>query len=149
MAHVRTQIRNAIAASLDGLTTTASNVVASRIKPERDFPSLSVYTVDEDNEFETMGSPRGEKRDLEVIIEAHVEAVTGFDDQLDLICQEIEEQLAGDASLKIKNGGLLYDLYLSRTSIDLLKETATPTGIAKLQYFAEYRVYENDLSTVI
>jgi len=148
MAHVRTQIRNAITASLMGLTTTKDNVKASRINPERDLPSLSVYTVDEDNELETMGSVRSEKRELEVIIEVNVLAGDGFDDEVDLICQEVEEQLAGDTSLKIKNGGLLHDLYINRTQISLDQDSGEKHGMAKISYFAEYHVNENDLSTV-
>jgi hypothetical protein len=56
--HVRQQIRERIATTITGLTTTGSNVYQSRVYPldSVSLPALLVYTLSEGSEVDTMGT---------------------------------------------------------------------------------------------
>ena len=60
MAHYRQQIRERVATTLTGLTTTGSNVFQSRVYPieENKLPCLLIYTKDETSEPLAMSPPR-------------------------------------------------------------------------------------------
>lgn len=148
MAHVRKQIRDAVITAVTGLTTTASNVFATRVYPlaSAKLPGLCVYTAGEDADLEIMGSNRTLMRSLEVIIEAYAQGTTTVDDTLDTISKEIEEALAADAGVD----ALVKDIYLTRTDIDLDGgEGEKVTGAARLTFRAVYRTAENDVETAI
>ena len=74
--HVRQQIRERIATTVSGLSTTGSRVYQSRIYPlaTADLPGLLIYSISEDSEIDMMGS--GMNRNLSISIEGYVRSVT-------------------------------------------------------------------------
>jgi hypothetical protein len=148
MAHVRKQIRDAVVTALTGLTTTGSNVFATRVYPlaSAKLPGLCIYTAAEDAELEIMGSNRTLMRSLDVIVEAYAQGTTTVDNSLDQIALEIEEALAADSGVD----ALVKDIYLTRTDIDLDGgESEKVIGAARLTFRAVYRTAENDVETAI
>ena len=57
MSHVRQQIRERVATTLTGLTTTGSRVYQSRVYPlgPNNLPGLLVFTSSESSEVDVMG----------------------------------------------------------------------------------------------
>ena len=60
MAHYRQQIRERVATTLTGLTTTGSNVFQSRVYPieNTELPCLLIYTREESSEPLAINPPR-------------------------------------------------------------------------------------------
>lgn len=141
MSHARKQIRDAIVAQVNSLTTTAARCYPSRVFPmgEDKLPGLIVYTVAEDAQITTMGSPRNSYRKLQVNIEAHVKG-SSPDDTIDTISAEIETVLGDDHDL----GGLVKDLFYVGIEIDLKGEGDKPIAVAVLSFIAEYQVDDNN-----
>lgn len=88
--HKRTLIRNAFVSTLTGLTTTGSRVYGSRLAnfAEADIPALKVYLKDETSTDEASGYDG--IVECEVMVEAYVKANSTFDDDLDLILEEVQ-----------------------------------------------------------
>jgi hypothetical protein len=103
MAHVRQQIRDAVAAAVTGLPITGSRVYVSRVYPlgADHIPGLCVYTTKE--ELLSRGTRESglERRKLSVIVEARVKPGSGTDpdDQLDDIVADVETALMSNATL--------------------------------------------------
>lgn len=98
MAHVRKQLRDAVASAVSGLTTTSTRVYKGRVVPlvAAELPSLSVFTASDTPVYEavpgsSMGAPKV-VRDLEVRIVGAATATTeaGVLDTLDLIAEQVE-----------------------------------------------------------
>jgi hypothetical protein len=109
MAHVRTQIVDAITAAVTGLSTTGARVLKQRKYPadETALPCLLIYRVGEVSEIGEMGrSPREMYRTLDIAVEA-VAAGADADDVLDDIAGEVEAALAADITL----GGVSRETY--------------------------------------
>ena len=98
MTHVRQQIRDDIVTTLTGLATTGSNVFRSRIFPleETNLPALCIYTKSEASEYDTIGLPRSVNRVLDVAVEAYVKGVSNYDNTLDTIAVEVEDNIGLD-----------------------------------------------------
>ncbi len=138
MAHVREQIRKAIATAVTGLATTGANVSSSRVYPHDTLPSL-VVLVDGDVVQTELGTmDRKQDRLLSVSVAARAKGTAAVDDTLDTICAEVEAALAADITL----GGLAKDLWLSNTAIGFDGASDQPTGLATMSYSVEYRVAE-------
>ncbi len=139
--HIRTQIRNQVVSDLTGLTTTGNNVFASRMHrlASTDLPALLVYTLSEESGVDSMSSPRGLFRELDLAVEAIVEDNDATDDDLDTICKEVEAAL-GASTLS----GLAKDVFLSSTDIEFDGEKAKKYGSARMSWRIEYRTPEND-----
>lgn len=146
MAHVREQIRDAVVTAVTGLTTTGSNVYKSRVYPlrESNLPGLNIYTLPESSEPITMDRPRTIQRVLNVEIEIHVKGVADVDETIDDICAEIEEVL-GTSNLS----GLVKDLVLSDTDIDLTGEGDQNHAFARMTWQAGYHTTENDAENAL
>ena len=78
MAPYRQQIRERVATTLTGLTTTGSNVFQSRVYPIENtkLPCLLIYTKEESSEPLAMNPPRSIEKILQLVIEAYVKANT-------------------------------------------------------------------------
>ena len=115
--HLRRQIRERVATTLTGLSTTGSNVFQSRIYPMESagLPGLCVYTQEESVGIQSMGGTRNVSRDLTLIIEGYASASLNIDDTMDAIGKEVEVAMAGD--IEINN--LAQDSYLSGVEITL------------------------------
>ena len=142
MAHVRKQIRDAVATALMGLSKTRSNVFTSRLYELTidDLPGLRIYT-DEELEVEalTIGNPVEQRRFLTLIIDGIEQANVKLDDTLDEIAEQVEIAMAADVTL----GGLVVGMALESTEIELSDGSAQPIGVIKLTYSIEYLVNSN------
>jgi len=148
MPHVRTQIRNAVAAALTGLTTTGPRVHPSRVWPlqQTDLPALLVYTTSDQVDYErsTIGRPRKLWRDLELVVEARAASAAGLDDTLD----RIETEVIAALNLDITLGGLAKEIEIAGTEIEF--DTAeTPIGTNRMTFRLAYRHREDDPNTAL
>lgn len=143
MAHVRAQIRDAIATALAGVGPT---VYKSRAYGINTRPAIAVYTKGERSD--RPATPNGVKiRELECIVEVITEGtVDTLDDTLDDYCATVEIALNQN-----KLGGLAKDMYLSGTEIAI--ETGNgveiPQGMARLTFQATYGTAASDPETAI
>ena len=145
MAHVRKLIRDNIKTTLTGLTTTGSNVFASRVYPIQSakMPGLCIYTSSEQIEALTIKPPRGLIRSLEVSVEAYIENALP-DDTLDTISAEIEAAMAAD----ITRGGNAKDTKLTSFEADFAGEGEKPVVVGRFIYEILYSTTEADAETV-
>ena len=113
--HLRRQIRERVATTLTGLSTTGSNVFQSRIYPMESagLPGLCVYTQEESVGIQSMGGTRNVK--------------------------EVEVAMAGD--IEINN--LAQDSYLSGVEITLSGDGKTGIGKIAHSYTVVYQNAEN------
>ena len=136
--HVRQQIREQIASTLNNLTTTGNRVYQSRVYPiaTGGTPALLVYTKSEESEPVVIGTNRLTSRDLSVAVEIYVKATSNFDDIIDTSTKEIEIAIATDPTLN----GLAKDCYLESTEIIFNTEGEQPLGFATLIFLTNYYV---------
>jgi hypothetical protein len=142
MSHVRQQIREQVATTVTGLTTTGSNVFQSRVYPLQDanLPALLVYSINEDSNADVMGSTLVAQRDLNIVIEGYVKATTDFDDTVDTICAQVEAAMGADRTLN----NLAKFSQLVSTEINYNGEGESPVGVVTLTYAVQYRTAVND-----
>ena len=139
--HLRRQIRERVATTLTGLSTTGSNVFQSRIYPMESagLPGLCVYTQEESVGIQSMGGTRNVSRDLTLIIEGYASASSNIDDTMDAIGKEVEVAMSGD----IKLNNLAQDSYLTSVEITLSGDGATGIGKITHSYNVVYQNAEN------
>ena len=147
MAHVRKSIRDNIATTLTGLTTTGSNVYVTRFYPlaEAKLSGLCIYTNSEATEFATLTPARTQMRALEVMVEAYVKGVSSIDDTLDTIAVEVEEALATD----ITRGGNAKDTKVTAFEATYAGEGDQPVGVGRFTVEVLYATLENDIETAV
>jgi hypothetical protein len=145
MAHVRKLIRDNIETTLTGLTTTGTNVFASRVYPIQSarMPGLCIYTSSEQVEALTIKPPRGLIRSLEVSVEAYVESAVA-DDVLDAIAAQVEAAMATD----ITRGGNAKDTKLRSFEAEFVGEGEKPVVVGRFIYEILYSTTEADAETV-
>jgi hypothetical protein len=141
-AHLRKQIREAIATAVTGLTTTGARVFQSRVYPleETDFPALRIYTPSEQSRRETIHAPALMSRTLLLRVEGVCRATADVDDTLDLIAKEVEIALAMPCAAL---AGIASFLTLVATDIQIDSEGQQPTGAIALTYEVLYHSFEN------
>jgi len=134
MAHVRKQIREAVAALVTGLASTGSRVYQSRVYPLRDadLPCLLIITDDEDLSSESAGSLLLQ-RELKLIVRGVVKAADDIDDKLDQILLEVEQVLSGSVL-----GGLAKQTMPESIRIQMEAIQDKPVGVADLTYIVTY-----------
>lgn len=145
--HVRKQIRDAMVAALDGLTTTGSNVFSGRVYAVQrtELPCLLVYFEEEGSEIDAMGtSGRPLDRQAQITVEGVARVTTALEDTLDAIAKEVEAALGGN-----RLGGLARDVQLSRTRYGLTGEGDAQHGAVRLTWAYDYRTPENDPTTTV
>ncbi len=145
MAHVRTQIRNAVIAALVGLPTTGHRVYPGRvlpIDPERiGGPGLLVYSGDEPEiERITMGNPAIEQHSLLLHVRGVVKASSNLEDVLDQIALEVQTAMANSS---VMQGGTAKacDLVALQAGEDETLEK--PAGMITLTYRCQYHIQAN------
>jgi hypothetical protein len=145
MAHIRKLIRDNIETTLTGLTTTGSNVFASRVYPIQTakMPGLCIYTSSETIEAQTIKPPRGLIRSLEVSVEAYVESAVA-DDVLDTIAAEVEAAMTTD----LTRGGNAKDTRLVSFEADFAGEGERPVVVGRFIFEIVYSTQETDAETV-
>jgi len=143
MAHKRQAIRERVASTLTGLTTTGSNVFQSRVYPIENtkLPCLLIYTREETSEPLVMNPPRTIEKVLSLVIEGYVKANTNFDDTIDTICEEVEEALFTDRLIN----DLALDSFLVNTDISYNGEGDNPLGIVVMTFQITYHHTEGSI----
>lgn len=144
MAHARQTIREQVATTLTGLTTTGSNVFQSRVYPLQDsnLPALLIYTKEESSEIITMGGTRALDRELTLAVELYVKSNANSDDTIDTIADEIESAIGADTTLNNK----AKDVFLISTDINYVGEGENPVAVATLNFLVNYCTDEDDPS---
>ena len=139
--HLRRQIRERVATTLTGLSTTGSNVFQSRVYPMESagLPGLCIYTTEETVEMQSMGGTRHVSRDLTLIVEGYAPDSANVDDTRDQIGKEVEIAMSGD----IKLNNLAQDSYLSSVEITLSGDGSTGIGKITHSYIVVYQNAEN------
>lgn len=143
MAHVRKNIRDNVTTTLTGLTTTGSRVFQTRLFPlaTAKLPGLCIYTRSETTEYVTVGRPRTQIRELEVLVEAYVKGTASLDNTLDTIAVEIEEALYTD----VTRGGYAKDTQITSFEVDYDGEGDQSVGVARFTISVTYATVENDI----
>jgi hypothetical protein len=144
MAHARQLIREQVATTLTGLSTTGSNVFQSRVYPlqESNLPALLIYTKEESSEAIVMGSDRAIDRELTLAVEAYVKNNTNSDDIIDDIAEEIESAIGADSTLNNK----AKDVFLVSTDINYVGEGENPVAVATFNFLVNYCTDETNPS---
>jgi len=136
--HARKQIRDAVVATLTGLTTTGSNVFASRptSRPlsESALPALRIFMLSEAVDLVADASPQ--HRQLDLAVEAVVQGTTNLDDELDQICLEVETALLNNVPVGV------HQITISSTDIEFKGDGDQPHGVARMTFAAEYYTRE-------
>jgi hypothetical protein len=134
MAHVRQQIRDALAALLTGLTTTGANVFTHGLYPfdAAGLPGLNIATPSENLEDAARGT---QGRELTATVEGYASAAGQMADVLDTIAAEVETQVQTDPTL----GGLCHQLQLTGTELELSGEAHQPVGMLTLTFTTYYQ----------
>tara|TARA_Y100000361_G_scaffold96489_1_gene86435 strand:- start:2553 stop:2996 length:444 start_codon:yes stop_codon:yes gene_type:complete len=147
VSHVRQQLRERAATTLTGLSTTGSKVYQSRVYPlgAANLPGLLIYTKSEDSEIVTMSGARTLLRNLSLVIEGYVKAVSNYDDTVDTIAKEVETAMGNDVTLN----GLAKNSYLESTEIEYDGEGEKPVAVVSLTYTVEYMTIENAPQTAV
>ena len=145
MAHVRKSIRDNVATTVTGLSTTGSSVFKTRTIPlaSAKLPALCVYTRNEIINNNTLTPPRTQIRDLEVMVEAYVKGASGVDDTLDTIAVEVEEALATD----VTRGGNAKDTQVVSFESTYAAEGDQPVGVGRFTIEVLYATLENNVET--
>lgn len=138
--HIRKTIRDEVATSVTGLTTTGANVFKSRAMPLQDnnLPGLVVYTSFEaiSDEEGRIGTPRLQVRALNVDVKAYDKILAGADDQLDTIAAEVETALL-DGSLTTMDG-----LDLVEIETEVHEGAEQLIGEMTMRFVATYLTYD-------
>jgi len=135
MAHARQQIREQLATTLTGLTTTASRVYDTRLYAYDTLPCLTVY-ADKDTVDEERSQAGKHWHDLALRVEARAKAKDSVEDTIDTICAEIEAAIYADTTLNSK----VVDVFIADTQIEYSVEQDQPIALATLTLNATYRV---------
>jgi hypothetical protein len=143
MAHLRQQIRERVATTLTGLTTTGSNVFQSRVYPIENtkLPCLLIYTREESSEPLDMSPPRTIEKRLSLVIEGYVKANSNYGDTIDTITKEVEVAMYGDRLIN----NLAKDSFLVSTDISFNGEGDNPLGIVVMTFEIPYHHTEGTL----
>ena len=143
MAHLRQQIRERVATTLTGLTTTGSNVFQSRVYPIENtkLPCLLIYTREESSEPLDMSPPRTIEKRLSLVVEGYVKANSNYDDTIDTITKEVEVAMYGDRLIN----NLAKDSFLVSTEIDFNGEGDNPLAILVMTFEIPYHHTEGTL----
>lgn len=150
MAHVRTQVRNAITAALKTLTTVpAASVFESRVYKldSGDLPAIVVNSEREDIETKGRGDgqPGIQTRDIQNTVIIALVNTDEIEDALDVISLEVEDKIFEDHTL----GGVAISTHLISMERFLTEETDKPFGLMKLIFVSRVRTIEQDAATVI
>lgn len=133
--HLHKQIRDAAAAALTGLVTTAARVYANRLHPmeETSLPGLRISTDSDDVSPLTVNLPHVQQHRLTLVIECCARAITGLDDACDQMQKEVEIALAAGFLIGTRR------IYPVLTGSQYDDEAAgTPAAVKRVEFFVEY-----------
>jgi hypothetical protein len=137
MAHVRTQVREAIVSALEGLPSTGSRVFESRMRSQDESRLPCILVLTDKELVDPFTFDGKQKRVLQVSIIGVAQLKTGLDAALDQIALEVEEKMETVRFL----GGLVSNSNLQKIEVTLLYDLQKPCGQVELVY--EYEYYTN------
>ncbi|MDT7849919.1 phage tail terminator protein [Methylophilus sp. VKM B-3414] len=141
MAHARTQIREAVKAHLTSISAFNGNVFSSRFSnlQTAELPSVTVFSPQENNDS---GDIHGfsVERTLQLAISIKTAEISNIDIVLDDLCEAVE--IAMDTAGGF--GGLVKNIQLTATQIQINEDAAEPVGEALLQYQVTYFTQANN-----
>jgi hypothetical protein len=140
MAHIRTQIRNALKVLLTGLTTTGANVKVGQMYPlDKDqLPALLIYS--NTHTIEQNATVELYEHKLQATVDILLFAKDDYDEKLDVVLVEIEQALAGDSSL----GGLVSDLVMSAIDIEYSYDGEKPLARCNIKIDIDFETTFGD-----
>lgn len=148
--HAREQIRSAVVTALTGLSTTGSNVFATRIHKLQatELPALAIYTLQEVVERETM-KPRKQERSLRLAIDVAIQQVSDVDGALDDIAAEVEAAM--ETAWQAGSGiwASIRDLALNSSVVTMSGEGDQRALGMEITYTVLYRTAEGAPETII
>lgn len=136
--HLRQQIREAIATTLTGLTTTGTRVYQSRLHTLADsnLPCLLVNTDSEEISALSVSEHPLLERSLTLRVRCVAKAVSNLDDTLDTMLKEVETAIGTAADITF--GGLVKSIAPQEIDIEMDDGVEKPVGIASLSYLVTY-----------
>lgn len=146
--HVRTQIRDAVAARLSGLATSGNRVFPSRIYPLGDasLPCLLVYLDEETISELSIGAPILD-RFADLQIRACAKANAGLDSLLDTMLAEVETAMA--SAVPVDFGLLKSQPVPIRIDMQLDDSLEKPVGFSTITYRINYCTAASSPTTAI
>jgi len=135
MTHVRTQIREAAATTLTGLTTTGTSVFKSRVYPLQpaDLPALIVATGSEDLALANIGAAPSQLREVDLIISGIARGGTDVDLEMDQIAAEVETALT-----RASFSGLVKSCELRNLEPEMSGEGDAEHGVIEMTFAVQY-----------
>lgn len=133
-AHIRSQIRAAIAAQLDSIPAVTERVSASRTArlDPADLPCITVGTPAEQIERIGYGAPYVYQRSITVVVDGYVSAEP-LEDSADALAADVERTLAAAGAL----GGIVQaPPVLTETQIEVDDTVSPPMAMVRLAYLA-------------
>lgn len=133
--HLHRQIREAVAADLTGLPTSASRVYPNRLHPfeASSLPGLRISIESDSVSPLTVHQPNMQEHRLTLVVECVEKASADLDNTCDLMGQEVEVALAGGVTV----GGTTVYPVLSGSEYDQ-EAAGTPAGAKRLTFQVEY-----------
>jgi len=145
VSHARQQIREAFAAQITGLASSAP-VYQWRVHliPIDVDLSIRVSTPDEDmQQDDALGVEH--ERTLTIRVELFVKASTDVDDVIDTLCLEVEHAIAADTTL----GGLVYWCVPLSFTADTDASVELDSMMASMDFQTRYRVSNAAVDTTL
>lgn len=140
MSHVRTQIRDRVATTLTGLTTTTTRVYKTRIYPmdAAAMPGICVYINSErsvEEDFTTL------IKEVDVVIDAYVRGAS-WDTNSDKVQAEVETALYADHAAGTDRylDGLALSLEYAQADSQYVGDAEKPYGVLRMIYRAKYAI---------
>ncbi|TXH90351.1 MAG: hypothetical protein E6Q78_05265 [Rhodoferax sp.] len=135
MAHMRTQIRQALVAALTGLPATGARVFVNSVYELRasDLPCLLVQTGDEPQIDAMVVAGTAQQRQHLVMVKAVAKQASGLQDALDQMLLEVEGALALSTL-----GGLVKRMELKAIATTDSAALDTPVGELTATWFVTY-----------
>ena len=136
MAHLRQELRDRMQSTLSsGVTLVSGRVYTNRVYSLSAI-NLPIVTISFDSESSSLATIgiKTMQRNVDVIVDVYCKANANLDDDVDDICLQIEDAIAGDFTLN----GLAKQCILTGTDLQLTGDAEQPIGIARLRYSILY-----------
>ncbi|MEK9751744.1 MAG: hypothetical protein VW338_00835 [Rhodospirillaceae bacterium] len=150
MAHIRQQVRAAVAAALDGLPTTQGRVFTARPFPlsTGELPGFVVFIVGETNDVSSAsGGSVKLDRLMELVLVGYAEGL-GVEDTLDAMAAEAEARIA--ESFPIGGGNApIQQILIARTEIAVDGDARTRAGEIRMTFEVRTRTTAADPETAV
>lgn len=145
MAHVRKQIRDALATLLtSNVAAVSGRVFTSRVYPltNASLPAIGVHTNSESAALMTMGVKTYD-RELSISVDCYVSATDTYAGDVDDLSVAIREAVAKDTTLS----GIVKTIFPINMEIEFSGDTESPVAVGRLTFAARYVTSITDVET--